>query len=78
MANLATLKNWIDLFNEPGKYAKNVPTPFNTSNEQIEWCNSAKPAWRLFEGDVKRLGTQEATSSKKWWENRLGLPLGCP
>ncbi|MFQ5685114.1 MAG: hypothetical protein ACE5GV_00490 [Candidatus Scalindua sp.] len=77
MAKLAALKNWVDLFNEPKKYALEVPTPFNSDAEQTTWCISANPAWSLFEGEMERLGTQEAMVSKKWWGDRLGLPQAC-
>jgi hypothetical protein len=78
MANLAALKNWVDLFNEPNKYAIETPTPFNSDTEQTTWCISANPAWSLFEDEMNRLGTQEAMASKKWWGDRLGLPQACP
>ena len=77
VSKLAALKNWLDLFNSPNEYSKDKPSPFSKTNEQEQWCNEAKSAWKTFTAEVERLGEQESKASIKWWGDRLAMPTAC-
>jgi len=77
MAKLASLKNWLDLFNKPNDFATEVPTGLNKLNEQSEWCRSAQPAWESFVRQMDGLGTKESEATLAWWKKRLALPAAC-
>jgi len=77
VSKMAALKNWLDLFNSPDNYSKDKPSPFSKTDEQKQWCKNAKPAWKIFTGEVKRLGEQQSKASISWWGVRLGMPSAC-
>ncbi len=77
LAELAVLKNWLDLFGEAEQFSSEVPGDLRAADEQREWCRVAKPAWQAFVEEMERLDTSAASAAHDRWRQRLGLPAAC-
>ena len=76
-SQLASLKNWLDLFSDPNKFGMTRPENATSRSERETWCKQAAPTWENFDREVARLGSNEATALKRNFARMLGLPGAC-
>ena len=76
-SQLASLKNWLDLFSSPEKFGMVLPEGATSQTERAPWCNQAVPTWENFDQEVTRLGSTEAMALKRKFARMLGLPGAC-
>ena len=76
LSELAVLKNWADLRGEPGTYSESLPADFDKITEINEWCNSAKPVWKNFVEECKKVPEARGSLLRDWGQ-RIGMPESC-
>jgi hypothetical protein len=77
-AEMAALKNWLDLRGEPELYVDPLPPDFNKAREIDAWCGKAKPVWEDFMQELQLLDKDRAATLKNYWGKLLTMPETCP